>query len=778
MEHMRLAYTCCNPFNKPRHLLKKNLRPILPWMIEKLPSLKPEGRICDSCRKQLAGEETPVDESSDVDIDNVDEIPLDGSLDDSYTCQHEQLVSINECLKVIGETPIVKKKLVHTGYQKEKLSRIKDAAAKALLPSVIPTQIDDGYEIIEQLKEKFHSTEDRSQKMTILTILPKSWSVQKVQEEFRVSNYMARKAKELVKSKGILSNPNPKHGCGLSLMTVNLVKDFYEFDDFSRIMPGKKDFVSVRQGDKRVHIQKRLLLSNLKEMYQKFKEKYPMEKIGFSKFADLRPQHCILAGASGTHAVCVCTIHQNVKLMMIGGKIAEHSAEDEIPLKEYGHCLARIICNPPQIECYFENCSSCPGSSGLKEHLHELMDNNMIETVQYKQWISTDRSTLETITKSADEFVESFCEKLKTLLTHSFVAKQQSLFQNEVRDGLKPGVFQVIADFSENYSFILQDEAQGFHWNNSQATIHPFVVYYAESPGKLNHLSFVVVSECLNHDTVAVYLYQKCLIEFLKSRFKSLPLKIFYFSDGAAAQYKNRKNFLNLCYHKTDFGINAEWHFFATSHGKGPCDGVGGTIKRLAARASLQRPYDKQIMTARQLYEWALENISAMNFTYCTKDDYRRQEIFLHDRFQQSRTIPGTQKLHCFIPLTQNKLHTKAFSYSNILKEERVTISGMDELPWEDINGFITVVHDDQWWVGCVLHTDEDSKVVRVNLLHPQGPSQSYKYPSKQNIISVSNTDALTKLDPRTVTGRTYTISKQEAKAATDRLKLWKKIFL
>ena len=118
---------------------------------------------------------------------------------------------------------------------------------------------------------------------------------------------------------------------------------------------------------------------------------------------------------------------------------------------------------------------------------------------------------------------------------------------------------------------------------------------------------------------------------------------------------------MNLCYHKKDFGIDAEWNFFATSHGKGPCDGVGGTIKRLAARVSLQRSYDKQIMTPHQLYEWASENISAVNFAYCTKDDYRQQEMFLHDRFQLSRTIPGTQKLHCFIPLTQNKLLTKVF---------------------------------------------------------------------------------------------------------------------
>ena len=26
-----------------------------------------------------------------------------------------------------------------------------------------------------------------------------------------------------------------------------------------------------------------------------------------------------------------------------------------------------------------------------------------------------------------------------------------------------------------------------------------------------------------------------------------------FFSDGAASQYKNRKNFLNLCHHKDDF---------------------------------------------------------------------------------------------------------------------------------------------------------------------------------------------------------------------------------
>ena len=79
-------------------------------------------------------------------------------------------------------------------------------------------------------------------------------------------------------------------------------------------------------------------------------------------------------------------------------------------------------------------------------------------------------------------------EKLEVLLPHSFIAWQQSSFQVQLKAGLQPGECLVMADFSENYSFVLQDAAQGFHWNNSQATIHPFVAYYMKS-GELHHLS-------------------------------------------------------------------------------------------------------------------------------------------------------------------------------------------------------------------------------------------------------------------------------------------------
>ena len=334
---------------------------------------------------------------------------------------------------------------------------------------------------------------------------------------------------------------------------------------------------------------------------------------------------------------------------------------------------------------------------------------------------------------------------------------------------LLPQQFVVIGDFSENYSFVLQDAAQGFHWNNSQATIHPFVAYYRES-GKLEHVSYVIISDCLHHDTIAVHLFQKNLVQFLQEKFSKVD-KILYFSDGSAAQYKNRKKFVNLCYHKEDFGVQAEWHFYATSHGKGPCDGIGGTVKCLAARASLQRAYHSQIMTPHQLFDWAIENIEKVHFKYCTSDDYRQEEIFLEERLKISRTIPGTQKLHCFIPQSNAKILTKMFSNSSVAKQERVTRLSKTEIAIDEIEGFVTAVYENEWWLGCVIQVNQDDKIVSINILISHGPSQSYKYPAEERVIMVSTDDILTKVDPRTSYGRICTISKEETKAAIQQLK-------
>ena len=51
----------------------------------------------------------------------------------------------------------------------------------------------------------------------------------------------------------------------------------------------------------------------------------------------------------------------------------------------------------------------------------------------------------------------------------------------------------VVGDFVENFTFVMQDEIQSYHWNNAQATIHPFVYYWLEN-GMSKHVSCIAVS--------------------------------------------------------------------------------------------------------------------------------------------------------------------------------------------------------------------------------------------------------------------------------------------
>ena len=75
-----------------------------------------------------------------------------------------------------------------------------------------------------------------------------------------------------------------------------------------------------------------------------------------------------------------------------------------------------------------------------------------------------------------------------------------------------------------------------------------------------------------------------------------------------------------------DFGVATEWHFFATSYGKTAADGIAGTLKRLAAKASLQHPIDNQILNAKQLFTFATSEIHGMNFSYIDNKEYVEEE--------------------------------------------------------------------------------------------------------------------------------------------------------
>lgn len=512
-------------------------------------------------------------------------------------------------------------------------------------------------EIVKKMKNLFQNPlTSNLKKNEILTLMPDSWSDRKVAKLFCCSRSLVMKARQ--------GTDNKNCGHPLSDEVKNSIINFYENDVNSRILPGKKDFISVKQVDgTRIHVPKRLILCNLSELFNLFKNKHPNCKVGFSTFARLRPKHCVLAGSSGTHSVCVCTYHENVHLMIDGASIPSLTKSTDLKLTSYKDFLKIMVCDNPTPSCHFGECQKCQDNiDTIKNYLEKLFESEGIDEIKYQLWESTDRSTLLTRLQETDEFIQELCEKLIVLRQHDFLARQQASYLDLRKQTLQEGEVLVFCDFAENYAFIAQNAAQTFHWNNDQVSIHTVVYYYVQNQ-ELKHHSMAILSDDLKHNTTAVHAFQKILINHLRER--NIPLtNIIYFTDGAAQHYKNRFNFSNLMKHKEDFGVDAEWHFHATAHGKGPCDGIGGNLKRLAARASLQRPSSEQILTANALFKWATENLLSTSVYFSSQEEHNILEASLKDRFSAAKTIPGTQKYHSFIPMGDDKISLRVFSFS------------------------------------------------------------------------------------------------------------------
>ena len=366
---------------------------------------------------------------------------------------------------------------------------------------------EDLDKFIELLKEKCHHA-SRKEKIKLLTLVPSSWSIKKTMEEFNISQYMVKRAREIKNKKGILEEPDPKKGKSLSPEVIERVIVFYQSDDYSHMCPGKKEYVSVRIDGEREQKQKHLLLVNLKELHLEFIHKSTGDEISFSKFCELRPKWCVTVNSRGMHSVCVCQQHQNVKLLMA-------AIPDNCDYKEY---LAKLVCSIENRTCMMQSCDSCPGKTTLIEYLTELFSTNdfdMDDIINYKQWMHTDRTNLVSLQISLQEFIDAICDAIDSLRQHHFVAKSQSSYLHTLKKNLPQDTAIVLLDFAENYSFLIQDAIQCFYWDNSQATLHPFAIYHMEN-GKIKCTNVVIISDCMKHDTSTVHAFISRLISYVK----------------------------------------------------------------------------------------------------------------------------------------------------------------------------------------------------------------------------------------------------------------------
>lgn len=443
--------------------------------------------------------------------------------------------------------------------------------------------------------------------------------------------------------------------------------------------------------------------------------------MSFFKFAQLRPKECVLAGSSGTHSVCVCIYHENFSLLMdsINLQKEEDGKMRKMRMREV---FAMAMCQDPHPNCYLGQCPNCPGTEPVREMLNTYFEETMQDEVQFQKWVTVDRCSLETLIKSTEEFIDLFIEALPDLMKHHFIAVAQGNFLKKEKENLKPDECIVTGDFSENYSCIIQDAIQGVHWLNDQITVHPFVCYYKHE-NSIKVLNFIV------HDNKAVFTFQHMLIHHLKKKIKGLKI-IKYFSDGAASQYKNRKNAFNLRLHLEDFGVKAIWHFFASCHGKGACDGLAGTWKREAARESLLLVRKQPMVNVHQLYEWSKKKFKdTITTILVTKHEIEATASNYQERYDDPPPLEGILSCHCIEPLSPNSL--RMLEYSEAPTCAYKYYGNREDTQFEDLNGFVIVSGEEKWQLVFINDKDEQKKLIQV--LPLQKNNETYQIPSEEN---------------------------------------------
>ena len=424
--------------------------------------------------------------------------------------------------------------------------------------------------------------------------------------------------------------------------TAALVQSFYTSDDISWQAPGRKDRVIIREttsdGTKdKSTLQIRYMMMSLREAHEKFTEENSTTKISLSKFCELRPPNVKLFEKL-PHQVCLCSYHENVRLLLVALK--EHTSLNV----EFAAFVQQVTCDANLKECMTRECPRCATL------IDEFTPSNKSTTVQYYQWKSTD-NRVEKIanTDTVEKIFDELKKQLNPFLLHTHVKRKQAASFDHLKSSCDGTSIVLQVDFSENATIASQREVQAAHWHHAQVTLFTSHAWI----DNLTSSSIVVISDDLTHSKHSIFAFMQCIFRNLTTKFSNIKT-VNVFSDGPTSQFKQRFLFSNLHSWEQEHSFNIIWNFFATSHGKGVVDGIGGTLKRAVWRNI--RAEKNHITSPQEYATLAKELCPNVTVEYIPKSDIDKESAFLDAKWERVVAVPRTHRLHCIKPLGADKV--------------------------------------------------------------------------------------------------------------------------
>ena len=140
------------------------------------------------------------------------------------------------------------------------------------------------------------------------------------------------------------------------------------------------------------------------------------------------------------------------------------------------------------------------------------------------------------------------------------------------------------------------------------------------------------------------------------------------FSDGAAQHFKQcyfltAMTELNALLGLPNNHLEISYDLFATSHGKGAVDGIGGTLKRQVRNEIMCRR--EKVACAEEYAKVAEKVCPNVNVLYISKEEVLNSKPLFDEIFDGCRTLPGTRKTHHFDVSGQFTVTYKVNAYSD-----------------------------------------------------------------------------------------------------------------
>lgn len=262
-------HKCCNPFQKKNHNCVRNRLHFLSEKCDKRFSGLHGSFVCASCKRRLYKmkdstrfqdvhkqrqdvENFNLQRDEDEEELELSDVSKEDKKDKNYECKY-----VDDMNKRSKLAAAVHEAIIVNPAKKFKLN-ISDADSEILKKSgnsnnssILRDKGCDDW--INDFKIALSNASTRKEKIVLFTTLPVKWSTRKIAREFGVSRRLVVSAKNLKEDKGYCSHPDKRIRRGMSSDLIEKVKDFYLSDNVSRVMPGVKDFKSIKVDGKRQH---------------------------------------------------------------------------------------------------------------------------------------------------------------------------------------------------------------------------------------------------------------------------------------------------------------------------------------------------------------------------------------------------------------------------------------------------------------------------------------------------------------------------------------------